>query len=199
MNRIMTALIAFLLLPVAQASNIEQGKQSAAVCAACHGAKGNSPTAIGPKLAGQHAAYLISQMNAFAAGEKRSDPSMNGLMQGLSQQDKENIASFYASQTVTVGAATPEDLKRGESLYRGGDFNKHIAACIACHGPRGLGNGQAGFPALGGQHPNYTVKQLLDFKQGKRKTDINDIMQDIAKRMDKKDMEAVANYIYGLH
>lgn len=199
MKKIIIGLIALFTLPTALAANIAQGKQASMVCAACHGKQGNSPTAIGPKLAGQHAAYLLSQMNAYASGEKRSDPSMNGLMQGLSLQDKENIAHFFASQTVSVGAAKPDGIKRGEALYRGGNFKKHIAACIACHGPRGRGNDQAGFPALSGQFTDYTVKQLVDFKQGKRKTDINNIMQDIAKKMDKQDMEDVANYIYGLH
>ena len=195
----MIALITLLLLPGAHANKVTQGQQASQVCAACHGEKGNSPTTIGPKLAGQHPKYLIEQMTAFAKGKQRSDPSMNSLMLGLSTEDKTNIAAFYAQQSIQIGAAKPEDIKRGESLYRGGDIKKHITACIACHGPRGLGNAQAGFPALGGQHPNYTIKQLVDFKEGKRTTDLNNIMQDIASRMDKKDMQAVANYIYGLH
>ena len=84
-------------------------------------------------------------------------------------------------------------------MYRGGDFNKHITACIACHGPKGTGNAQAGFPSISGQHAAYTIQQLQDFKEGKRKNDLNSIMRDISARMSIEDMEAVANYIAGLY
>ena len=76
---------------------------------------------------------------------------------------------------------------------------KRITACIACHGPQGTGNAQAGFPVLSGQHAAYTVLQLVAFKDGKRKNDLNHIMQDISNRMSKEDMEAVAHYIEALH
>ena len=117
----------------------------------------------------------------------------------LSNTQIEDLAAFYAAQSITYGKANPALVKSGQQLYRGGNEKKGISACIACHGPRGLGNPAAGIPALGGQHAQYTVAQLIAYKEGKRKTDLNSMMHDITKRLSKKEMEAVASYMAGLH
>lgn len=185
---------------MAATADIKAGKEKAqAVCVACHGADGNSVNPAWPKLAGQHVPYLVNQMKAFKAGKDRSDPSMAPMMAPLTEQDMMNLAVFYAQQKRSIEKASKLLVKRGEMLYRGGDEKKHIAACIACHGPRGGGNAQAGFPSLSGQHAEYIADELTDYKEGRRKTDINEIMRDIAKRMNPEDMKAVASYISGLH
>jgi cytochrome c553 len=184
----------------ASAPDLKAGKNTAeTVCAACHNKDGNSTNPIWPKIADQHPKYMVEQMKAFKEGKLRNDASMFGMMAPLSDQDMENVAGYFATQERTIGEASPKNLKKGEMIYRGGDQTKQISACIACHGPKGTGNAQAGFPALSGQHPAYVIKQLEDYKSGKRTTDINHIMQDIAAKMDKSDMEWVANYISGLH
>jgi cytochrome c553 len=180
--------------------DLNAGQEKAeTVCAACHGKDGNSVMPIWPKLAGQHANYLVLQMQAFKAGKLRSDPSMAGMMAAMSLADMENVAAFFSVQERSIGEAQAKNLPRGEALYRGGDQSKNISACIACHGPKGNGNEQAGFPALSGQQANYVVGQLQKYKSGERMTDVNHIMRDIASKMDPADMEAVANYISGLH
>lgn len=180
--------------------DLQAGKEKAeTVCAACHGKDGNSVSPIWPKLAGQHMNYLVLQMKAFKEGKLRNDPSMLGMMAPLSEQDMKNVAAYFSTQEVVIGEAQAATLAKGEALYRAGNQEKQISACIACHGPKGLGNEQAGFPALSGQQSAYIVAQLTNYKSGARKTDINSIMRDIASRMDKGDMEAVANYISGLH
>lgn len=183
------------------AGNVAAGKEKSATCAACHGPDGNSAVGTWPKLAGQSEKYLLAQMTEFKKGEKggRFEAVMTPQMQPLSQQDMQDLAAFYAAQKVKVGGAQKELLAEGQQIYRGGNIDKHITACIACHGPKGKGNKDAGFPSLTGQHPEYIVTQLEAYKAGKRKNDMNEIMRDIAKRMDKKDMQAVANYIAGLH
>ncbi|KTD32600.1 cytochrome c4 [Legionella israelensis] len=179
--------------------NIEAGQQKATICVACHGPKGISVNPAWPNLAGQHADYMVKQLKAYKEGKKRSDPNMDSIAANLSEQDMEDLAAFYSVQPLAK-AATPEKfVSRGEQLYRGGDFKNHITACIACHGPRGLGNGQANFPLLSGQHALYTQTQLEAFKDKKRTNDLNDIMQDISARMSQEDMQAVAYYIQGLH
>jgi len=180
--------------------DLQAGKETAAtVCAACHGADGNRLTPMWPKLAGQHQEYMVLQMQAFKDGKLRNDPSMLGMMAPLSVQDMKNVAAFFAVQERVIGKASTKTLKRGESIYRGGDQEKKISACIACHGPKGTGNAQAGFPSLSGQQKAYVVKQLQDYKSGARLTDVNHIMRDISSNMELADMEAVANYISGLH
>ena len=180
--------------------DIAAGKEKAEiVCAACHGPDGNSTVPMWPKLAGQHSDYLVLQMQAFKEGKLRNDASMMGMMAPLSLQDMKNLAAYFNSQKIVIGEASPKLVKRGEAIYRGGNADKHITACIACHGPKGNGNAQAGFPALSGQQNAYTVQQLQNYKSGSRMTDKNSIMRDISSRMNKADMEAVASYISGLH
>ncbi len=169
------------------------------MCSACHGANGMSSNPEWPNLAGQHAQYLVKQLHDFKAGQKRNAPTMSALVSNLSDQDIQDIANFYARLPLANDKTPDQSRSRGEQIYRGGDFKKHITACITCHGPKGTGNEQAGFPVIAGQHATYTIQQLQAFKSKSRKNDLNAIMQDITARMSPEDMETVANYIAGLH
>lgn len=192
-------LYSVILLCIAEPSIIPP--QKAIVCASCHGPLGitqGSAMQAYPDLAGQHAAYLTKQLLDYKS-HKRDNAIMMSFATSLTERDIQNIATFYAAQKPAEGQTPQKYLKRGEQLYRGGDFDKHITACIACHGPRGTGNAEAGFPALSGQHPQYTVQQLQLFKENKRNNDLNSIMRDISARMDTEDIQAVAYYIAGLH
>ncbi|OYQ72426.1 cytochrome c [Wohlfahrtiimonas sp. G9077] len=84
---------------------------------------------------------------------------------------------------------------RGEQIYFGGDMNKRIPACAACHSPSGTGNGPAAYPALIGQNYEYLTNQLYNFKTYKRSNDPAGMMRDIAERMSDAEIEAVATYI----
>lgn len=199
MKKIIILLNLFLAFPLFATGNVKAGKEKATVCAACHGQYGISPNPIWPNLAGQHASYTIQQLKDYKAGSERNNASMTGMVANLTPEDMADLAEFYQKQPLAEGIASKEMLKRGEMLYRGGDFKKGITACIACHGPKGLGNAEAMFPVVSGQHAQYTVEQLQAFKNGKRKNDLNGIMRNIASHMSKEDMEAVANYMQGLH
>lgn len=177
----------------------QAGKEKAAVCAACHGPNGQSTNPEWPSLAGQHASYLVKQLQDFKAGKTRSAPTMAPVVADLTEQDMKDLAVFYSKQPLPTLTTPKPYLKRGEQLYRGGDFKQHITACIACHGPQGLGNAQAGFPVVSGQQPRYTIQQLQAFKTHERQNDLHQIMQDISARMLQEDMEAVAYYMAGLH
>lgn len=169
------------------------------VCIVCHGKNGVSSTPLWPNLAGQHPTYLLKQLKQIQQGTLREVPTMKGILENFNEQDFNDLAVYYAKMPLNQGTTPKKFLKRGEQIYRGGDFEKHITACIACHGPKGTGNAQAGFPVLAGQHAAYTISQLQAFKENKRKNDLNHIMQDISNRMSQDDMEAVANYIQGLY
>lgn len=181
----------------AETSKIEPAK--AALCAACHGSQGISQDPQWPNLAGQHANYLIKQLQDFKTGTTRNAATMSAILASLNDKDVAELSIFYSKMPLPTGQTPEKFLKRGELLYRGGDFAKHLTACIACHGPKGTGNAQAGFPVLTGQHAAYTVQQLQAFKDKKRANDLNSIMRDISSRMSQEDMEAVAYYIQGLH
>lgn len=177
----------------------DSGKNKAQVCAACHGQQGISTMPEWPNLAGQNELYFIKQIKEMQKGTLRNAPTMSAMIATLTQQDMDDLAAYYAKMPLAAGSTAQKYVSRGEQLYRGGDFTKHITACIACHGPKGTGNAQAGFPALSGQHAAYTLSQLHAFKDGTRTNDLNHIMQDICSRMSHDDMEAVAHYIEGLY
>jgi cytochrome c553 len=191
-------LIFFSSITAYSADNITVGQKKSILCAACHGENGISINPEWPNLAGQHKRYIIQQLKAFQKGTVRNAPTMTAVVPNLTNQDIKDLAEYYAKLPSAKNDLPFRDLKRGEQLYRQGDFKKHITACIACHGPQGNGNEQAGFPALSGQNSAYTVQQLLAFKTTRRQTDLNSIMRDISARMDEDDMHAVADYIANL-
>ncbi|WP_151671908.1 c-type cytochrome [Nitrincola schmidtii] len=174
------------------------GSQKVAVCAACHGADGNSPMGAFPSLAGQSSRYLLKQMQDQLSGA-RVIPEMTGMLDGLSERDMRDIAAFYERQTPVIGQTPAEMLELGKSIYRAGIADKGVAACAACHMPSGQGNNPARFPALSGQHPEYTALQLRKFASEERHNDPNRMMRDIAVKMSDAEMEAVAHFIRGLH
>lgn len=183
----------------------EKGKAKSVACGACHGADGNSLISINPKLAGQHANYLVKQLTEFKLAsqtggkEGRNNAVMNGMAAALSEQDILDIAAYFSSQTSSA-SETPEDsVELGTKLYAGGDLERGITACIACHGPRGNGTSLSGFPDISGQHADYIKSQLNAFRSGDRNNSLNGMMEDIAKKMTDKDIEVLSNYVAGLH
>ena len=178
--------------------NTAAGQTKAALCATCHGAEGNSELAINPKLAGQNAAYITKQLKDYKAGV-RSNPTMSAMVLNLSEEDMEDIAAWYSSQQVTLQGADPEIVELGESLYRAGNKELAVPACSACHSPTGRGNAPAGFPSLGGQHAEYTLEQLKNFRSGVRQNDGNSMMRSVVERLTDRELEALASYVSGLH
>jgi cytochrome c553 len=179
------------------AGDATAGKQKSASCAACHNADGNSTNGEWPKLAGQGAKYAAKQLREFKSGE-RANAIMSGMAAPLSDQDMEDLAAYFASQTITGGEADPELVELGQALYRGGNLASGVSACSACHGPDGAGNPEAGFPALGGQHAQYTETQLKAFRSMERANDAGQMMRNTAMRMTDAEIKAVASYIQGL-
>lgn len=183
-------------LPVL-AGDAVAGQQKAAVCAACHGADGNSTDPQYPNLAGQSARYLGKQLRDFR-GQIRVNALMQGLAAPLSDQDIEDLSDYYASLPLAGGAADPELVDAGQALYRGGDPSRDIPACTACHGPTGKGIPDASYPALGGQHADYTAAQLQAFRSMERSNDAQRVMRGVVTRMTDADIRAVASYVQGL-
>lgn len=166
-----------------------------AVCASCHAADGNSTIPLQPKLAGQHPEYLVKQLREFKDG-KRNDPVMKGFASMLSEGDMQNIAVWLHAQAPKNGFSKDKDsIALGERIYRGGIQERQIAACAGCHSPNGAGI-PAQYPRLSGQHVDYTVKSLIDFRDGKRTNSIP--MAQVAAKLNDREIKAVADYIAGL-
>lgn len=167
----------------------------AGVCAACHAADGNSMIPANPKLAQQHPEYILKQLQEFKSG-KRANPVMMGFAAQMSPEDMRNVAYFVASKTASPGfAKEKETVALGEKIYRGGIADRQIAACAGCHGPNGSGM-PAQYPRLSGQHADYTVSQLTQFRDGIRKNNLQ--MTQVAAKLNDREIKAVADYIAGL-
>lgn len=176
--------------------DLAKGEASyAAVCAACHGADGNSGIPENPKLTQQHPQYLMKQLQEFKSG-KRNNAVMKGFASALSDDDMRNIAYWVTSKPAKAGFAKDKDLVAlGERIYRGGIAERKIAACAGCHSPNGAGI-PAQYPRLSGQHADYTKTQLSAFRDGIRLN--NPTMAGVAARLNDREIRAVADYIAGL-
>lgn len=172
------------------------GEANIATCVACHNQDGNSSVPSYPKLAGQNVKYLLKQLQEIKSGD-RSAPLMTGLLDDFTDQDLEAIATYYSQQKPTIGRAKKENLELGELIYRAGNLEAGIPACTGCHSPNGTGNSAAGFPALSGQHAEYTASQLRAFRSKERSN--GPMMMDISERLSDAEIDAVSNYINGLH
>jgi cytochrome c553 len=182
-------------------SDVEKGKELSASCAACHGDDGISLNPVWPKLAGQNPKYLASQLHEFKKGPNgnRNNAVMYGIAVNLSDQDIEDLSEYYSSLKSTVGLTKDEYLELGRNIYRGGNMEIKMQACISCHGPNGQGNYAAAIPMLSGQHSQYTYQQLKNFQTSMRSNDYNKMMRNIVHRMTDEEMKAVASYIEGLY
>lgn len=200
----LTVLLSLGLAHSAQAGSLvggdaEAGKAKAGVCSACHGPGGNSTNPEWPRLAGQSEAYTVSQLMAFKDGS-RPNPIMAGQVAGLSEQDMKDIAAYFFAQTPLTGAANAELAESGQTLYRAGNSDSGVPACMGCHGPKGEGNAAAAYPRVAGQHADYAAAQLRIYRDGKRKgTEKAKMMSDVAARLTDEEIAAVASYLSGLH
>jgi len=174
------------------------GANKIPVCVACHGQDGNMIVLPNvPKIGGQNEKYLLKQMQDIKSGV-RTAPLMTGMLTALNDQDLADVAAYYASQPMGLGAAEPEKVALGETLYRAGNASIGVAACSACHSPDGRGLASAGYPALSGQDVAYTEMQLKAFKDGVRQNDEAEVMRSIVARLNDAEIAALASYVAGL-
>jgi len=181
-------------------------------CAACHGVDGNAAIALYPKLAGQHEQYIWRQLKMYKSGE-RNNAIMLGLAAVLTEQDMRDIGAYFSQQKVIAGLADETVIAQGpnagkkfyevgEKIYRSGNATNDVPACMACHGPAGAGMPGPTYPALGGQHADYTSLRLNEFRAGTvwgKDKNANVIMSQAAKGLSDEDIQSLATYLQGLH
>ena len=166
------------------AGDPEAGRNKFYTCTGCHAIPGYTnayPTYHVPKLGGQHAAYVVSALTEYQAGN-RSHPTMRANASNLSMQDMEDIAAYVASfPSSDSSSPISGDPAAGQ---------QKITTCQACHGADGNGTNST-FPRLAGQHEDYLTKALQDYKSGARK---NAIMNGIAAALSAQDQADLAAY-----
>jgi cytochrome c553 len=154
-----------------------------------------------PTLAGQHEQYLVRQVSLIQSGA-RPVPEMIGIVTSLTPQDIADIAAWYSGQTIVGGVADQAQIELGERLFRAGNRESGVPACMACHGPAGEGNPLAGYPALAGQHAVYTGNMLTRFRNGENWGEgdaSSQVMNGVAAELTDAEIAAVASYIQGLY
>ena len=187
----------------AQAQDAAKAQQIAGqVCAACHGADGNSVAATNPKLAGQFPEYLHKQLSDFKgqSGKKpvRESAIMTPMVASLSDADMKGLAALYSGQQIKPAAASDKDLAAlGQKIWRGGNAATGVPACAGCHGPGGKGI-PVQYPRLSGQFAEYVAAQLKLFRDGARANDPSGMMRGVAARMTEREIQAVSQYAAGL-
>jgi cytochrome c553 len=164
------------------------------VCGTCHGVDGNSTQPKFPRLAGQNANYLATQLKAFRS-QTRGDPDAIAYMWGMASQLDDTtigaLAAYYAAQKPEPGArADQAAIARGREIYQHGIAAEGVPACSSCHGSDA--HGTQDFPRLAGQHAQYVLKQLASFQSNMRKVAI---MHGVAQNLRLPEMESVAAFL----
>jgi cytochrome c553 len=183
------AALAFALCGPASAQDVEAGRAKAAVCAACHGRDGNSTNPAWPTLAGQTWRYTYLQLKDFKEG-RRSDPQMTPFAASLSRDDMFDLAAYFAAQKPAAPAFKPDAAKIERGRAKAAE-----ALCTMCH--LGGFKGQNEIPRVAGQHPEYVMKQMQDFKTGRRTNDAGN-MSAVSKTLSDADIDALAQYLANL-
>lgn len=179
----------------------EAGQAKAGLCAGCHGADGNSATGMFPRLAGQYGDYIVKQIRDFQRGHRANNEVMAGMAGTIaSVQDAKDIGAYFESQKIAeqpVLPPNPDLVRHGERIFVDGNDDTGVYGCINCHGPKGVGRAPdiSQFPRLVGQHKDYIVKQLQDFRAGTRSNDPAGMMSDIARKLSDDEIQAVAEYL----
>lgn len=167
--------------PAAITGDVERGRVLAYTCHGCHGIEGyrnHFPTYRVPLLGGQQPAYMMAALNGYATGD-RAHATMHSHAATLTEQERADIAAYIHGQG---SAATGQVV---------GTPPPATAACVECHGADGAKPLLPDYPILAGQHPDYLLQALRDYKSGKRK---NPIMAGIISGVEEKDFEAIAQF-----
>ena len=164
-------------------------------CSKCHGFNGVSTSPLFPILAGQVPGYIESELRLFRQ-RGRSDPHarafMWGIARALTDEQIKGVARYFSTQPAVTGkgSSNPALADKGKLLYENGTPERDIEACTVCHGHNGEGvNSQ---PRISGQHRDYFVLEMVQFRSGLRE---NKVMQHVTEKMTDDEISALVEYI----
>lgn len=163
-------------------------------CFLCHGENGESSSEVFPKLAGQHAQYIVKQLDNFKSG-KRKSTAMADMASRLSAEDMAAVGAYFETKASPKEQVKDADLAGvGRYIFNSGNKYSGVPACAGCHGKEGLGT--ASLPRLAGQYASYIETQLKLFNKRERTND-NAVMHSVVEKMSPLEIAAVAEYVSG--
>lgn len=166
------------------------------LCAGCHNPDGNSVIPENPNLSALDPDYMVRQLQDFKSGARKS-PIMSSIIPMVDEKEFPALASFFSKQKPKPGAKVDAKLAAlGKEIYDEGIVGNAVPACSGCHNEDGSGTEK--YPRIAGQHSAYVIQQLLSFKSGERANDVKAVMRAVAKRMNEKEIRAVAEYVVTL-
>lgn len=182
----------FSMSAFAQADEARAKKIAGGSCFLCHGAQGESTSEVFPRLAGQNAAYVAKQLDAFKTGQRKSS-AMADMVAKLTPDEMLALGKYYEKMSIPrEEAKDPQLAAMGRYIYNNGNKFSGVPACVACHGAGG--EGAASLPRLAGQFSGYTHTQLKSFNKRERTND-NAVMHVVAEKMTELEMAAVAEFL----
>lgn len=200
-------------LATTKPGNAQNGATIAGTCAACHGLDGKATIPeIYPNIGAQSELYMARQLALFKSGERPS-AIMQPFAAMLSPQEMRDVGAYFATQGQSAGIADDTVITEGpyegmkfyevgQQLFRRGDFERGLPACMACHGPSGGGNPGPAYPLVGGQQAWYTARRLEEYRAGttgERDQAMFKIMAEIARQLTDEEIGALSSYMQGLH
>lgn len=176
---------------------LEGGEKDKVACLTCHQENGEGMQESGfPHLAGMSDKYISKQLKDFQEKRRITDV-MSPIALGLTEQEIQDVAAYYSKLPVVIKieiSKSSNNFDQGRLIATRGIWSKNIPACFACHGPNASGVGD-NFPPLTNQGKLYLTKELLAWQKGTRKNDPASLMRTIAKKLTKKEIEAVSEYL----
>lgn len=196
--------------------DVQNGATLAGTCAACHGLDGNSPDPQYPRLAGQSERYIAQQLAAYRSGARNTGMAaiMMPFAQMLSAQDSRDVGAYFATQASGAGVADDSVITSGpnagkqffevgQQLYLGGDAERGIPSCLACHGPEGGGNPGPAYPRVAGQFADYSKRRLEEYRAAAPAPLADNphfqTMATIAAKLTDEEIGSLSSYLQGLH
>lgn len=193
----------------------QAGVAKAAVCAACHGVDGNPAIAMYPRIAGMPERYTAHQLALYKSGQRQGGLAavMSPMAMPLSAQDMRDVGAYFATQRAGAGIADDSLIAEGpnkglkfyevgQNLFRHGDVERGIPACMACHGPTGSGNPGPAYPHIGGQQSAYVVQRLNEYRTGTTEEQdpaLFNMMATVSKSLTDDEIQSLGSYLQGLH
>lgn len=169
--------------PAALKLAVDAGKKATFFCANCHGEDGVSKTPDVPNLAGQNPGYLLEQVRKFGSGE-RKDAFMQGLIKVLKDEERLQIALYYANVSVRPTPTDAAQTAKGKVVF--------AKLCARCHGEQA--HGSEVYPRLAGQKLPYLQTSITRYRDN---TGIrnNQLMAIATASLKNDDITAVAHYL----